>query len=275
MHTPTPHLCARHVSTFRIYTTLVQVTSNYYDELIVHETLDIFKILIECEEADFLEETGFADALIGMISKLARAGASVDTETRIAEVLFGIASKIRLQPHLLPIWFRMGAATSDYAHEAGIVRHTGIPAKDTFPLFYLTLDYVHHDGKVGDFARTGLLYIIESAATSELLEKWIVESDLATLMASGLGALYSQLSRKLVLTFPKDSVPAIVTLSEAAAHQVRNDAETTDSQDFQSHLATFLSYLVFWQDTLEHCRSEDIKQTLLDHFKFLFLQQLL
>lgn len=27
------------------------------------------------------------------------------------------------------------------------------------------------------------------------LEQWIVESDLATLMASGLGALYSQLSR--------------------------------------------------------------------------------
>lgn len=253
----------------------MQVTSNYYDELIIHETLDIFKILVECEEADFLAETGFADAVIGIVSKLARAGASVDTEIRIAEVLFGIAAKIRLQPHLLRTWFRMGAATSDNAHEAGVVRHTGIAAKDAFPLFYLTLDYVHHDGKVGDFARTGLLYVIESAATSELLEKWIVESDLATLMASGLGALYSQLSRKLVLTFPKDSVPAIETLSEATAHQVRNDTETTDSQDFQSHLATFLSYLVFWQDTLEHCRSEDIKQTLLDHFKFLFLQQLL
>lgn len=59
---------------------------------------------------------------------------------------------------------------------------------------------MHHEGRVGDFARTGLLYIIEAAYTSGDLEKWIVESDLATLMASGLGALYSQLSR---LFFPQ------------------------------------------------------------------------
>jgi hypothetical protein len=67
--------------------------------------------------------------------------------------------------------------------------------KEDFPLFYLLIDYVHHEGRVGDFSRTGLLYIVESASTSEELERWIVESDLATLMASGLGALYSQLSR--------------------------------------------------------------------------------
>ncbi len=54
---------------------------------------------------------------------------------------------------------------------------------------------MHHEGRVGDFARTGLLYIIEAASSSIDLEQWIVESDLATLMASGLGALYSQLSR--------------------------------------------------------------------------------
>lgn len=48
---------------------------------------------------------------------------------------------------------------------------------------------------MGDFARTGLLYIIEAASSTGELERWIAESDLATLMASGLGALYSQLSR--------------------------------------------------------------------------------
>jgi Retinoic acid induced 16-like protein len=76
---------------------------------------------------------------------------------------------------------------------------TDVLIKEEFPLFYLLIDYVHHEGKVGDFARTGLLYIIEAASSSADLEKWIVESDLATLMASGLGALYSQLSR----LFPK------------------------------------------------------------------------
>jgi len=40
-------------------------------------------------------------------------------------------------------------------------------------------------------------------------------------------------------------------------------------------MATFLSYLAFWQDILDHCRSAEVKQTLLDHFQVLFLQQLL
>ena len=53
------------------------------------------------------------------------------------------------------------------------------------------------------------------------------------------------------------------------------DAELTGSPDFQASLMTFLSYLAFWQDILEQCPSEDVKLTLLEHFKLLFLQQLL
>lgn len=278
MQTPAPHLCARHVSTFKIYSTLAQIASTYNDELIFHEALDIFKILIDCEEVDFLEDKGFADALIGFVGIISTTGplmVSVDTEGRIVEVLFGIASKIRLQPELLPTWFRPSNRGLEDATDQGGMAFNTKAEKDVFPLFYLTLDYVHHDGRVGDFARTGLLYIIESATHSETLERWIVESDLATLMASGLGALYSQLSRKLVLSFAKDSVPAIVSFSETGPPQIPRNAEETTSSDFQAHLATFLSYLVFWQDILEHCSSEDVKQSLLDHFKFLFLQQLL
>ncbi len=223
---------------------------------------------------EFLHEKRFADAMIGFISKVSTTGSlmvSIDTEARIVEVLFGIAAKLRLEPNLLPTWFRPNKPEGPQ-HGTGSSSRAD---KDVFPLFYLTLDYVHHEGRVGDFARTGLLYIIESAVHSEALEKWIVESDLATLMASGLGALYSQLSRKLVLSFAKDSVPAIMSFSEAPRPQTPPEAEMTTSADFLAHLATFLSYLVFWQDVLEHCSSEDVKQSLLDHFKFLFLQQLL
>lgn len=249
------------------------MASTYRNESIIQKTLEIFKILIDCEEVEFLEEKTFADALLGFIGTISTTGllmVSVDTEGKIAEVLFAIASKLRLQPNLLHTWFRPDATAED--------RDLGPHArndKDVFLLFYFTLDYVHHDGRVGDFARTGLLYIIELASHSEALERWIVESDLATLMASGLGALYSQLSRKLVLSFTKDTTPVIVCFSDTPRPKTPSDAEKTTSSDFQAHLATFLSYLVFWQDVLEHCGSEDVKRSLLDHFKFLFLQQLL
>lgn len=249
------------------------MASTYHNEPIIQVTLDILKILIDCEEVEFLKEKTFADALLGFVGTVSTTGplmVSVDTEGKIVEVLFAIASKLRLQPNLLPTWFRPNTT----AGERDLGPHTR-KDKDVFPLFYFTLDYVHHDGRVGDFARTGLLYIIESASHSEALESWIVESDLATLMASGLGALYSQLSRKLVLSFTKDTIPAILSFSDTPRPKTPSDAEKTTSSDFQAHLSTFLSYLVFWQDVLEHCGSEDVKRSLLDHFKFLFLQQLL
>lgn len=81
--------------------------------------------------------------------------------------------------------------------------------------------------------------------------------------------------RKLVLAFDEDTLPPVMLLSETSRPKTPHDAEKTTSPDFKAHLTTFLSYLVFWQDVLEHCSSSDVKQSLLDHFKFLFLQQLL
>jgi Retinoic acid induced 16-like protein len=147
--------------------------------------------------------------------------------------------------------------------------------KEDFPLFYLLIDYIHHEGRIGDFARTGLLYIIEAASNSVALEQWIVESDLATLMATGLGALYSQLSRKLVIDHPSDELPPILALSDYQ-HPVTNfEIVSSSSPDFQGHMETFLSHLVFWQDVLNHCKSVEVKSTLLEHFQVIFLQQLL
>ena len=272
MQTPTPHLCARHVSTFHNHTVLAQVSATYNDEGIVHESIEIFKILLDSEEGDFLKDKTFADALIGYVSALSMAGLNADTEARMVELLFAIAAKIRLQPEILSTWFRPSSRGLEGSVDSAL---GGTSPKEDFPLFYLTVAYIHHDGRVGDFARTGLLYLIESAGHSAALEQWIIESDLATLMASGLGALYSQLSRKLVMSFAEGAIPAIVSFSELPSTKSPPDVEKTTSLNFKEHLNTFLSHLVFWQDVLEHCTSAEVKYSLLDHFKFLFLQQLL
>lgn len=176
------------------------MASTYNNGAIVHDTLDIFKILLDGEE-DFLGIKSFADALTGFVGAVSATGqllVSVETEARMAEVLFDVAAKLRIQPNLLSIWFRPNSKPLGTSAEDDEDMYS--PATE-FPLFYFTLDYVHHDGEVGDFARTTLLYLIELAAHSEALEWWIIESDLATLMASGLGALYSQLSRYLSTFF--------------------------------------------------------------------------
>lgn len=273
-----PHLCISHVATSRLYNIVLKIALISKNESVIHEALDFFNILVDSEVGDFLESDSFANALTTFVHNISSTGsilASVHTDGKTVEILFGIATKLRLHPEILPVWFRLQNHDTASALDSSGVLSPSKSGKTEFPLFYFLLDYVHHDGRVGDFARTGLLYIIESAVHTEELEKWVVESDLATLMASGLGALYSRLSRKLVLSFTKESVPAVVAFSEVPQPSPAYDAVEISSTEFQAHLRAFLSYLMFWQDVLEHCTSNDVKQTLLDHFRLLFLQQLL
>ena len=81
--------------------------------------------------------------------------------------------------------------------------------------------------------------------------------------------------RKLALAYPNGDTPSVLLFSERLGGDVPIDAVSTISADYQAHLGTFLASLVFWQDLLEHCASNEVKQTLLDHFQYLFLQQLL
>lgn len=94
-------------------------------------------------------------------------------------------------------------------------------------------------------------------------------------MASGLGALYSQLSRELSILHPDSTLSPLLAMSDYTTTHPRATAESAFSDRHQAHMATFLSYLLFWQDVLDHCRSADVKETLMDHFQILFLQQLL
>ncbi|KAJ8102093.1 Retinoic acid induced 16-like protein-domain-containing protein [Lipomyces tetrasporus] len=166
-----------------------------------------------------------------------------------------------------------------------LIRDLHIDQKiNDFPLFYFLLEFIHHDGRAGEFARTGLLYIVESAWPSSPLEQWIIDSDFGTLMASGLGALYSQLSRTMLRAFQTKAEPKVVSMAKESERKFvpvaigENAPGQDDPQEIESnklHLQMFLSYLEFWQDTLSHCRSEAIRNTLLDNFETLFLKQLL
>jgi hypothetical protein len=275
---PAPHLSLAFAASDQIYTAVSKIASTAYNEGIVRDAVAVFGALIDSEEEDFLENAQFAQSLMNFIGRIVGSGSMAvgeDTEAEIVELLFGIAAKIRLQPEILPVWFTSHAADTNGRLVNHNVDFAGVTQKEDFPLCYQLIDHVHHEGRIGDFARTGLLYIFESASKSQDLEQWIVGSDLPTLMATGLGALYSQLSRKLSILHPKEQLPLILSFSDYAEMANSAQAESIFSPEFQVHIDTFLSYLAFWQDVLEHCRSPDVRQTLIDHFQVLFLQQLL
>lgn len=275
---PAPHTCLQFAGGSQIYTRVARVATVSQYEPVIRSSVAVFAALVDSEEVDFLASGHFSKSLMGLVRKVADGGSVLidgDTETAILELLFTIAAKIRLQPEILPVWFQSSAkpeTTHDLLNEKSFV---GTTQKDDFPLCYLLIDRVHHEGRIGDFARTGLLYVFEATGRSLDLETWVVSSDLPTLMASGLGALYSQLSRELSILHPDASLPAVLAMSDYTTTHIRATAESAFSEKHKAHMATFLSYLAFWQDVLDHCRSADVKQTLLDHFQILFLQQLL
>ena len=288
-----PHLCVEQAASVHIYVAATALASLDPNGAAARETIGFLNVLVDSEDEDFLQSPAFADATTGLAVKLSTCeGVSAETKAVLFELLFSIAAKLRLRPAYMNYWFKPDLRSEEGLSTEISGRKPSHPREEEFPLFYLLLNNVHIERRVGEFARTGLLYIIESAAHSETLEKWIIESDLAAMMASGLGALYSQLNRhvnliyrnitpnqilcrKLVCSYAKGAVPAVVAFSDTSKPLYNVNAQETSFSEFRSSVEAFLTYLNFWQDTMEHCASADIRQTLLDHFEFLFLQQLL
>ena len=204
---PAPHLALSFSASSQIYVTVSRIACTAYNETIIKRAVSILSALVESEEEEFVWHQRFAESVTHLVDRVLSSGSIAvgeDTLSEIVELLFGIVAKIRLQPTLLPVWFipkslEKGSSNLDGAVSGPFtptkVGFAGETQKEDFPLCYYLIDHVHHEGRIGDFARTGLLYIFETASKYESLEEWLVGSDIPTLMATGLGALYSQLSR--------------------------------------------------------------------------------
>ena len=279
-----PYPCLSYVASTQIYIIVSKLALSLEDVQIAIASTRFFHILINGEADGVLDSKLFARSLIELVRKattwkdvvtveLSTGRLSEEDEGNLVELLFLVATKLRLDPDILPAWFYPERDEPDDKTSGETkASFVGATRKNAFPLFYLLISYVHHDGRMGDFARTGLLYLTETATKSKILEQWMIESDLATTMASGLGALYSRLTRGLPYLEDKEKLPPILALSD---YILPSSPADVNSSDFQHDLDAFLSYLMYWQDTLDHCGSEEVSETLLDHFQVLFLQQLL
>ncbi|EFQ99548.1 hypothetical protein MGYG_02561 [Nannizzia gypsea CBS 118893] len=278
---PSPHPCHSDAATSQVYLTVTKLALATHDPAVVSAAAVLLNTLIESEVDGIVDSTVFARALVDLVSH-GNASTCIDRhdledgESKLVELVFGVANVIRLRPEILPAWFSPEEKKDGFDEPQRIdpslragKEFAGVTRRDDFPLFYLLVDYVHYEGRTGDFARTGLLYIIETASKVKELERWLIESDMATLMAIGLGASYSQLSRLLISTDSHEDIPAIIALSD------HTDLDNTVHHSHQGQLDAFLSYLLFWQDAIDHCKSPEVTDTLLDHFQVLFLEQLL
>ncbi|KAK4516533.1 uncharacterized protein ATC70_011507 [Mucor velutinosus] len=213
----------------------------------------------------------------------------------LVDLMYTICSKIHGFPALLNIFFHdkqwlttpqkpsatatATTAAADTPIMTPMVEVPVAPPEYEFLLFTYLLRYIHREGRSGDYARTGLLFLMEMA--TEQLGDFILESDFATIMAAGLGALYSQLPRKLIIKDEKE------VNSTAASYLLGQDldprsypsdefgVEQSSSAQFKYQLDSFLKLLEFCQDVLLRCPNNAISERLLQCIRGIFMENIL
>ncbi|KAF9581534.1 hypothetical protein BGW38_001416 [Lunasporangiospora selenospora] len=174
-----------------------------------------------------------------------------------------------------------GAPTAQTREDQAKAAKPSLPKTEyEFLLFTYLLRFVHLEGKAGDFARTGLLFLMELATGS--LGEYILDADFTSYLAASVGALYSQLPRKLLVRGGPSVINGMVgTLNdrappaESTASTRKTNVELSTSTEFQSRLDAFLKLLEFCQDIMMRCPNRDIVATLLSSFKTIFLENIL
>jgi hypothetical protein len=230
----------------------------------------LFRVLFDSDQESTFRESEMIVGSSMFLQSMTVYRLNRQAEEDFSQLLFVMASKMKSQANILVHWFEV----------LGLNGQDESSGHKEFPLFHLLLDYVHHEGKVGEYARTGLLYLVDVISTSEMLEEWILNSDLCTLMASGLGALYSQLNRGIKklssISMSSEGSPPIVSIAanESTASLV-SASSSASSEECKAHMDNFIAYLRFWQDMLTYCKSEKLSRKLIGHFDVLFLRQLL
>ncbi|CAO3651010.1 unnamed protein product [Mucor hiemalis] len=208
----------------------------------------------------------------------------------LVDLMYIICSKIHGFPALLNIFFHdKHWLTTPQNHHHTLDEPQDQPPEYEFLLFTYLLRFVHREGRSGDFARTGLLFIMEMA--NDQLGDFIFGSDFATIMAAGLGALYSQLPRKLIVkdeveqiyanptTFllGQDSIESLAmnAPTNTSRFPIGLGAENSNSPEFKYQLDSFLKLLEFCQDVLTRCPNAEISVSLLNSVRTIFLENIL
>lgn len=216
----------------------------------------------------------------------------------LVDLMYTICSKIHGFPALLNIFFHdkqwlttpqktstmsstttSAATATDTPLMTPMIETPVAPPEYEFLLFTYLLRFIHREGRSGDYARTGLLFLMEMAV--DQLGDFILESDFATIMAAGLGALYSQLPRKLIIKDEKE------INSTAASYLLGQDldpraypsdefgVEHSNSTQFKYQLDSFLKLLEFCQDVLLRCPNNSISERLLQCIRGIFMENIL
>ncbi|OZJ05668.1 hypothetical protein BZG36_01408 [Bifiguratus adelaidae] len=280
---------------------LVNISEADYPLGIRGETLRTIASMIDLSDERFLVH----NAVHRPTAKLLRQYVQREVHSELyqddlVDLMYIICSKIHGYPELLNIffhdkqWFGVPRRSPSQPaspvierngyHDMGedvnaIIQPSTKQPQYEFLLFTYLLQFVHREGKSGDFARTGIMFLVEMADGD--LGTFIEGSDFSTIVVAGLGAVYSQLPRRLVLREPntKDSRSTALLSSDKDPDKrsppTPAGAVFSSSASFQKQLDAFIKILEFCQDILMRCPNAHICSSLITDLRTIFLENIL
>ncbi|KAF7294945.1 hypothetical protein MIND_01032600 [Mycena indigotica] len=293
------------------------------EQFLVHSAVHraVLRLLRNCAGDDLQEQLDGKHKVMGAAQNAIRSQPS-EYETDLVNLLCILCSRIRTYRELLMIffhdkhWYRSEPLFSveeeqeeeddeddepetPKAEQPATSRSPSPhPANTTtkkteyeFLLFNYLLRFVHREGQIGDFARAGLLFLMDVAMspgepihklgdsssdpqTSDpitdaalALAEYILDGDFSEVLGAGLGAVYSLLPSKLEFRASPSSLESqsgmVIgstgpeTEDEKERSEVARDRsramgiEDASNADFKSRLDHFLKLLEFLQDVLK------------------------
>ncbi|PVF93356.1 hypothetical protein CPB86DRAFT_777127 [Serendipita vermifera] len=219
------------------------------EQFLIHTAVHkaIIRLLKACTDDEFQEKVDGKNKVMGAAAKAVRTSPS-DYELDLVDLLCVLCSRIRTYRQLLLIffhdknWFHSDPNESEDEedHDSEEEDELASPVDSTstitsgplprkpeyeFLLFNYLLRYVHREGRIGDFARAGVLFLMDVAMcassgdlrqldesksatitatgpdpiadASLALAEYILDGDFADVLGAGLVAVYSVLPSKL------------------------------------------------------------------------------
>ncbi|EGN92451.1 hypothetical protein SERLA73DRAFT_117334 [Serpula lacrymans var. lacrymans S7.3] len=238
------------------------------EQFLVHSAVHraVLRLLRNCVGDDIQEQLDGRNKVMGAAKDIVRSQPS-EYELDLVNLLCILCSRIRTYRELLMIFFHDKHwyhseplfSTQDIHGESDAVPRTPSPSPSQttvtsspassharkpeyeFLLFNYLLRFVHREGQIGDFARAGLLFLMDvamspgepvhrlagdeqaaSSTTTEFasadpitdaalaLAEYIVDGDFSEVLGAGLGAVYSLLPSKLEIRNPQTVDPTNV-----------------------------------------------------------------
>ncbi|KAF7322964.1 hypothetical protein HMN09_00076000 [Mycena chlorophos] len=298
------------------------------EQFLVHSAVHraVLRLLRNCAGDDLQEQLDGKNKLLGAAQNAMRSQPS-EYETDLVNLLCILCSRIRTYRELLMIFFHdkhwyhsepLFSVEEEEEDDEGDEEEPSTPKAEPPPsevrppspsasgeasstttkkteyeflLFNYLLRFVHREGQIGDFARAGLLFLMDVAMSpgepihklgdadadpqvsdpitdaALALAEYILDGDFSEVLGAGLGAVYSLLPSKLEFRAPPASTEGhsgmVIgstgpeTEDEKERLEVAKDRsramgiEDAANPDFKSRLDHFLKLLEFLQDVLK------------------------